>query len=237
MRQTLKPRNRKNIIAILFLLLYSDQWRLRGRRLALSMCVNFILIASSLRLAVAVNAPQSNDLVVEVNSGRGREFSTSPSTTTAADKLVSAGTGSTLLDRLAVITPATAVNGVQIPKQALDKQAMHRLRYSQLSAGVYSSHLQHLDDDDDYNDKDDEEEGGDGTFPHAKKNITGRRCFCFFRCFCVILLLSAVVVVARPLTMRGVSVSRRGGGKLMRRCYCLVKVLRIEWRRKPKGIG
>lgn len=61
---------------------------------------------------------------------------------------------------------------------AVDNRDRHRLRYAQHSAGVYSSHLQQLDDEDDYIDLDGEEDaattGSEAAFPgQIKKNATG----------------------------------------------------------------
>lgn len=180
-----KPRKRKNIIALLFLLLYSHGQGPRGNickrryyldgRIALPACVIFIYIASSVRSAAAVNVPTNNG----VEDNQVKTFSTNHdglmTTTTAAATVTATGErSSTLLDRLVVISPTASVAGSSTTKEALDKHLVHRLRYSQNSAGVYSSHLQHLDDDDDYVDKDDEEldEGpGKGA---KKKNGTGR---------------------------------------------------------------
>lgn len=81
----------------------------------------------------------------------------------------------------------TTIIGGNVSAAAATKQplmnnsvTLHRPRYAQHSAGVYSSHLQHLDDEDDYIDDDDEDEGantggrGNGAFSGHKKNLTGK---------------------------------------------------------------
>lgn len=184
-----KPKKRKNIIALIFLLLYSHGQGPRGSffkrryyldgRIALPACVIFLYITSSLRSAAAVNVSTNNG----VEDNQVNKFSTDHdaplmTTTTATTTVTATGERiSTLLDRLVVISPTASVMATSsstTTKDASDKHLVHRLRYSQHSAGVYSSHLQHLDDDDDYVDKDDEEMDEGAGKGVKKKNNTGK---------------------------------------------------------------
>lgn len=114
------------------------------------------------------------------------------SSTTLSHKLVVTASTATGVQSSTTTPPVTTLmtstsnatistnNSLPASSSSLDKSPMHRLRYSQHSAGVYTSHLQHqLDDEDDYIDVDDEDEGntangnpmwqGNG----RKKNSTG----------------------------------------------------------------
>lgn len=153
-----KPRKRKNVFALLFLLLYSrllatkdlGWYRLREPRLRFSKHFDKLALLCVI-LTVAVDASAHNVTTNNTVSFAKPTTNTVFSTTTAA---------------LPVTTQLTdGEKAAELPQVGTN----HRPRYATHAAGVYSSQLQHLDDEDDYIDEDE-----NSAFPgHRKQNITG----------------------------------------------------------------
>lgn len=206
--QCTKPRKRKNVFALLFLLLYSRlklsafdlRWsRLRYPRLrcdwhidrlALPLCVIIIVAVSSGGLPATEAQNVTTNNIVNYLKDHPRNNNTANAFSTTPDQLLMKRTTELPLGVSTVGAVVNKNNGSMAGSAVGTKTGpdhSHRLRYAQHSAGVYSSQLQHLEDEDDYIDDDDEEESEDGshnTFPpgHKKRNSTGNvksGCCCF----------------------------------------------------------
>lgn len=203
--QCTKPRKRKNVFALLFLLLYSrlklsafdSGWsRLRYPRLrcdwhidrlALPLCVIIIVAVSSGGLPATEAQNVTTNNIVNYLKDHPRHNNTANAFSTTPDKLQTTELplGGTTVGAVVNNKNGSIAGSVVGAKSGPDHS--HRLRYAQHSAGVYSSQLQHLEDEDDYIDDDDEEESEDGShnsFPpgHKKRNSTGnvKSCCCCF---------------------------------------------------------
>lgn len=170
--QCTKPRKRKNVFALLFLLLlYSSRGlgtlskRTNGRgllvdwhlgRLALPLCVLLSVALLFLRPAAAADNVVTNNTDNYIKDG-------------VASGAVPAGQSADVLLVRLVKSAATAAASATAASER--NHSLHRLRYATHSAGVYSSQLQHLEDEDDYIDNDDE---GPFAAQNNKKNATGK---------------------------------------------------------------